>query len=197
MFSKFKQRTLDMFSKIKHTPAMETQELFQRIDTFGKRARVCRFYFNEPTQNIFARKHNLQPSVLSMVERGRRTPSDEMLITLCRVFDVGPSFLLKGENPPAWWNPRDLEDTLQRMDAVDNKRRSNMLAFTRRPPAPAEYGAPPQQKILHHEFEQLTLYYIEAPSQLRELVRYLLTSNSSHLSSDEWDDLTTYLTRRF
>lgn len=165
------------------------RELFEQVRTTGQRIRVCRFRMEVPQQNVFARSHGLQPSVLSMVERGKRTPSAEMIRILSRAFDVAPRFLLEGDHQPPWWNPEDLKDVLYNIHAID---RRNSRPSISRPSAflrdtTMSNTASVLEKIARHEFESLTPYYMDAPTQVRDLVRYLLMSDTHNLDPEEID----------
>lgn len=174
------------------------RELFEQVRTTGQRIRVCRFRMEVPQQNVFARSHGLQPSVLSMVERGKRTPSAEMIRVLSKAFDVAPRFLLEGDHQPPWWNPEDLEDVLYTIRSID--RRNTRPSMSR----PSEFlrdtvrtsnTTSVLERIALHEFESLTPYYMESPSQVRDLVRYLLMSDTHNLTPEELDQVLICISR--
>lgn len=135
------------------------------VNTIGKRVRVCRFHIKELSQKEFTAAHQLHPSVLSMIERGRREPSLHYVQTLAKAFGVGEDFITEGKNPPSWWNEKQLEHVL------------NCWGMTKRtwkyecPPAIPK----PMNEFLIDEFNQLRTPYLSASPKTRELVRCLLT----------------------
>lgn len=49
------------------------------------------------TQRDLARVLNLSPSAVGMYEQGRRQPSAELIVAICREFSVSTQWLLTGE----------------------------------------------------------------------------------------------------
>lgn len=66
------------------------------------------------TQRDLARVLNLSPSAIGMYEQGRRQPSAELIVAICREFSVSTQWLLTGEP----YTKRDFREDLKMLMAA-------------------------------------------------------------------------------
>lgn len=170
------------------------EQFLECVDTPGERIRVCRMRAGFPHQNKFSHTHNIPPSLLSMVERGKRDLSDELLLQLAKIFDVSPRFLMTGHEAPGWWTVEELGEILSRIIYQEKKKPASKAIASNG--LNDNFLSAPMEQMHSREFENLTPSYIGAPSQLRDLIRFLLSQDTSHLTQEDWDSILDFLVKK-
>lgn len=171
----------------------DLEQFLECVDTPGERVRVCRMRAGFSQQNKFSHAHEIPPSLLSMVERGKRELSDELLLHLAKIFEVSPRFLMTGHEAPRWWTVKELGEILSRIIYLEKRKPAPRMLTSNE--LRASFLTAPMEQMHSREFENLTPLYIAAPPQLRDLIRFLLSQDTSHLTQEDWDSISNFLVK--
>lgn len=79
------------------------------------------------TQKELAKALNVSPSAIGMYEQGRRQPSTELIVSICRLFSVSTQWLLTGEP----YVEENLEMDLMRLLAGNHEQQAPEISISR------------------------------------------------------------------